>query len=284
MNKSCLICKSSKNRVIFNEFGIDILRCLGCGHVFSSYERKQDYDGYFGCQSLKQEEYFWWNKARQKMYHNFCSKFIAGKSGKLLDVGCGMGYFVKYLSSFSPSWQVFGYEISQQAVEYTQDKLGLKNIFCGRVEKSDFEKKSFDIITLWDVLEHLSNPDVMLSYLNSILKDEGMLFIHTPNINIQLLKAKLKKFFFGLRENLHYLEAKDHLNIYSPKTIKILLNRSGFNRIKFIHLEPIQSVSGSKNRILKFVKNLWSCWARLLFYLTLGKINLDNLFVLARKH
>jgi len=179
--KSCLICGGSKNKVVFREFGIDILRCLNCGHIFSSYQQKQDYSDYFKGVSLNPEEQFWWNEAHRDMYNDFCNKFLVGKSGKLLDVGCGLGYFIKHISQseFSKSWQVFGYEISKEAIDYAKYKLNLDNVFCGRIEKSGFVGKSFDIITLWDVIEHLSAPDSMLSYLNSILKDDGMLFIHT---------------------------------------------------------------------------------------------------------
>ena len=282
MNKSCIVCEGSENKVVFQEFGIDILKCTTCGHVFSSYDASQNYDGYFGAERVDSENQFWFNEAHERMYEDFCHRFVGGKSGKLLDVGCGLGYFVKRVSDFS-SWQVFGCEISKQAVDFAKTKLGLPNIFCGRVEDSKFSQKSFDIITLWDVIEHIPNPDPLLSHLSLLLKDDGMLFLHTPNVTVQLPKAKMKKYLNGMREGIHYLEAKDHINIYSENTIQRILHRSGYNNVKFIHLNPIQSVSGSKNQFLKFLKNLWFYSSVTFFYMTLGRINLDNLFVLARK-
>lgn len=281
MNKRCTVCGDSNNKVIFEEFDIDILRCQNCEHVFSSYDTDQFYDGYFGDQ-VGSEEQFWWNEAHEKMYADFCNRFIVGKSGKLLDVGCGLGYFVRKISSF-PNWQAFGYEISKAAVQFAQNKLGLDNIFCGKVEGSNFPKNYFDIITLWDVIEHIPNPDPLLSYLSSILKDDGILFIHTPNVQIQLPKARITKFLRGMNPRVHYLEARDHVNIYSMNTIGIVLCRNGLNKIRFIHLHPIQSFSGSRNPLLKFAKNGLFYFSKILFTIAFGKINLDNLFIVASK-
>ncbi len=278
----CVICGNDSNhKTIFNEFGVNILKCKNCGHIFSSYEREQNYGGYYD-EVIRDEDHFWWDQAHKKMYNDFCRMFIKGKSGKLLDVGCGLGYFVKKISSL-PNWEAIGYEISEPAANYAKNNLGLKNIFCGRVEDSGFPQKYFNIITLWDVIEHIPNPAPLLAYLGTILRDDGVLFIHTPNIQVQLPKAKIKKLLFGEKEGRHYLEAKDHINVYSAKTIEVLLKQVRFSKVKFIHLHPIQSVSGSKSGLLRTAKNLWFYFSVILFKVTLGKVNIDNLFVVAEK-
>jgi len=279
--EKCIICGSSKSKIIFKEFDADVLKCQNCGHVFSSYQVNQNYNNYFG-EKIESENQFWWDESHRKMHNDFCDKFIVGEKGRLLDVGCGLGYFIKKVSAF-PNWQVFGYEISPAAAEFAKNKLELNNIFCGLVEESDFLKEYFDIITLWDVIEHIPEPRPLLIYLLSILKDNGILFIHTPNIKIQLPKAKIKKFIKGMNPEEHYLEARDHINIYSAQTIKKVLNDNGFLKIKFIHLHPIQSVAGSKNEILKLIKNFWFYFSRILSIMTFGKINIDNLFIIAKK-
>jgi 2-polyprenyl-3-methyl-5-hydroxy-6-metoxy-1,4-benzoquinol methylase len=282
MTKRCIVCNGSDHRVVFQEFGIDILKCSSCGHVFSSHVASQDYDGYFGADRVESEDQFWWNEAHGRMYEDFCRRFVAGKGGKLLDVGCGLGYFIQWMSGYS-SWQVFGYEISRQAVDFARSKLMLQNVFCGRVEDSRFTEKSFDIITLWDVIEHIPDPSPLLSYLSSLLTSEGMLFLHTPNVKVQLPKAKLKRLLKGMQSNIHYLEARDHINIYSTKTIAQVLRRNGYSNVRFLHLKPIQGVSGSKNRFLRLLKNSWFHSSVALSYVSWGRVNLDNLFVLAKK-
>jgi len=280
--RTCLICNNNRFKVVFNEFGIDILRCKDCGHVFSSYVLDQNYDKYFGDDIFTTDDLEWWDIAHKDMYDSFCRKYIENKSGRLLDVGCGLGFFVKRVGEYS-SWEVYGYEIAGSAVDYARDVLKLDNIFNGRVEGSNFPSNHFDLITMWDVIEHLPQPDIMLSYLYGILKPDGILFLHTPNVVIQLAKARLKRLMRGMRAEVHYLEPKDHMHIYSMKTITRLLNRNGFNRLKFTHLDPIQSVSGSRKRQLVFAKNLWYGASKTLFQLSFGRLNFDNLFIEAVK-
>lgn len=281
MRAKCIICGSLNSKVIFEEFQVDILRCKDCKHVFSSYLADPHYDGYFG-EKITSEDQFWWDEAHRKMYEDFCRRFIVGRAGKLLDVGCGLGYFVKKVSSY-PGWQAIGYEISKAAVEFATTRLNLRHVFCGKVEESDFPGKHFDIISLWDVIEHIPDPHSLLAYLLSILKDAGFLFIHTPNVWVQLPKAWLKTFGRGMKPGTHYLEAKDHINIYSPRTMRRVLRRSGFRRVEFVHLRPIQGVAGSKNEWLILMKNAWFYSSVVVHWLSMGGFNMDNLFVVARK-
>jgi len=215
------------------------------------------------------------------MYGDFCRRFIVGKRGRLLDVGCGLGYFVRTVAAY-PGWEVDGYEISRWAVDFAHTRLGLANVRCGRVEESDFAVGTFDVITLWDVIEHVPDPDPLLSYLASRLKSTGLLFMHTPNIRVQLPKARLKKAIMGMQPDTPYLEARDHVNIYSMRTLRAVLERNGFGDIRFTHLRPVQSVAGSRSGLLKVAKNAWFHAAVAVYGLTLGRVNLDNLFVTAR--
>ena len=282
MNTTCIVCKGRENKAVFREHEVDMLRCLKCGHVFSSWDTDQNYEAFWGEGSIESEDQFWWNEAHASMYGDFCRAFIEGKRGKLLDVGCGLGYFVKRAGECA-GWDAYGYEISPHAVEFAREKLGLENVCAGRVEDSPLATASFDIITLWDVVEHIPDPEPLLSYLLTLLKPGGILFLHTPNINAQLPKARLKKLIRGMRADLHYIEAKDHVNIYSMKTMAQILHRNGYSDFEFIHLKPVQSVSGSKSRLLKLAKNIWFHSSVALHRITFGAVNFDNLFVIARK-
>ncbi|NQT21326.1 MAG: methyltransferase domain-containing protein [Planctomycetes bacterium] len=216
------------------------------------------------------------------MYTDFCQRFVDGKAGRLLDVGCGLGFFLEKVSGF-PQWDAFGCEVSRPAVEFARTKLGLANIICGRIEKTDLPEGSFDIITLWDVIEHIPQPDQFLSCLMPLLKDDGFLFAHTPNIRIQLPKAKLKKLLSGSNRRLHYLEARDHANIYSRTTLATVLERNGLPHVRFIHLRPISGIAGNSRWLLRGIKNAWFHSAILLDRATFGRLSIDNLFVIAKR-
>lgn len=284
MPSSCIICSSAEAKPVFIEHNIPILRCSHCGHVYSSYTTPPDYDQYFDSNFINNEiDVGWWDDAHHQMYDDFCNRYIVGKSGKLLDVGCGLGYFVRKIVGYD-GWDVYGHEISPHAVEFARTELKLSTIACGRVQDGSYQCGEFDIVTMWDVIEHLSEPDDLLKYINRILKPGGMLFMHTPNSEIQLPKAKLKKLVKGMQPEIHYLEAKDHVNIYAMDGMTTLLERNGFSKVVFRHLHPIQSVAGLRNgSALINVKNLWFQTAKVIFNITGGKINLDNLFVEAVK-
>jgi hypothetical protein len=136
---------------------------------------------------------------------------------------------------------------------------------------------------MWDVIEHILEPDPLLAHCHALLKAGGICFMHTPNVRIQLPKARLKKLVRGMRPGVGYLQARDHLHHYSTHSMRRLLIRHGFSRIDFVHLPPIQSVAGSRSALLRCAKNVWFEVARALAMVSFGRLNLDNLFVVAHK-
>lgn len=276
-NVKCLICGRNSARQIFNDNGIPILRCLGCGHVFSGYDFQNDFAGYYREPLIEPSDQYWWNEARRSLFSDFCRRYLRKRSGRLLDVGCGLGFFIKKASSY-PNWEVTGYEVSPIAVAFARDKLGLSNVHVGRVEDLGLRSGAFDLITLWDVLEHIPEPDKLLIYLRGLLKPNGRLLIHTPNIAFQLPKAYLRH-ALGISD--HLLEAQDHAHMYSQVTLTQLLRRAGFNCFQFIHLRPAQGIAGEHRWWQKALKNIWYYLAVGVAWLTGGRINYDNLSVLA---
>jgi 2-polyprenyl-3-methyl-5-hydroxy-6-metoxy-1,4-benzoquinol methylase len=281
--RPCLICFGIETDTVFVEHGIDIHQCRACGHVSSSYEAEVHYDGYWGEEVPEDHEHaaFYWAEAHGPMYEAFFRRFISGYRGRLLDVGCGLGYFVKAMAEFG-SWEAHGIEISQAAVRYATEGLGLQNVRSGLVQEAGYPDDHFDVVTLWDVIEHLREPDPLLAECRRVLRPEGLLFMHTPNVGVQLPKARLKALLKGMRAGVHYLEARDHLHLYSPDTLTRLATRNGFKEIEFLHLPPIQSVAGSGNPLLRGAKNLWFHTSRALAVLSRGRCNLDNLFAACR--
>ena len=276
----CLLCGGLRHRTIFNEFEVDILQCIDCHHVFSSFVADPHFDGFWG-DEVGNADPFYWSKGRARMHGDFVKSFIAGHSGRLLDMGCGLGYFIKALAPY-PNWEVSGCEISAAAVRYGRETLGLRNVVCSRLEDAEFPRSFFDMITMWDVLEHIPHPDPLLRHCHGLLREGGLCFIRTPNVVAQLMRARLRKLAFGMRPELAYLMARDHMHHYSAVSIRHLLERNGFAVVKFMHLHPIQSKAD--NAVTYAAKNMCFETLKALAMLSGGSLNLDNLFVLARKH
>jgi hypothetical protein len=138
---------------------------------------------------------------------------------------------------------------------------------------------------MWDVLDHILRPDPLLGQCHALLKSDGMLFIRTPNVATQLLRARIMTAVGGTRPDKGYLQGNDHPHHYSMRSIRALLERNGFVNVTFIHLHPIGSESGIGWRaaLAGPIKNTGFHILRALAVCSGGRLNFDNLFVVARK-
>ncbi|GBF50198.1 methylase/methyltransferase [Leptospira ryugenii] len=281
--KNCILCGSTQTKEVFVEHGVPIWQCQNCGHVYSSYEQAEHYDGYWGEES-QEYDLQWWDHAHRPVYQDFIQKFLTKKEGSLLDVGCGLGFFVKSVLEAKPGWKAVGYEISESAVQYARKINKMETVHAGLVQNSGLGKETFDVITLWDVIEHIPKPHDLLKYLYTLLKPGGVLFLQTPNFPIQLFKANLKVKWKGMKEGVNYLEAKDHVNNYKMHTLAKLGEQCGFKNPKFSVLKPILSVAGFKSKMAVYIKLAYYYITKYIFFLSFGKLNWNNtLFVTLEK-
>ena len=136
--------------------------------------------------------------------------------GNLLDVGCGAGFFLNYANS--KGWDVNGIDLLDEYIQFAKEKLMIKNVHCLSLEKAHFDEKFFDVVTLWDLIEHLPKPLQELKKINRLLKPGGHLAIWTPNVKNSIF---MKQHWTG------YITYQ-HLYFFSLKTLGQLLKRAGF--------------------------------------------------------
>lgn len=162
-------------------------------------------------------------------------------SGKILDIGCATGVFLNSMKKHG--WECYGVEPSDFASDYAINRFDL-NVFHGYLEDGLFENNVFDVITLWDVFEHLPEPVETLHIISKILKPGGLLVINTPNANSWERKI-FRKYWVGWEVPRHY-------HIFTPKTITELLSNSGFNVISLISFTG--AFSGVSNSLGFWIK------------------------------
>ena len=136
--------------------------------------------------------------------------------GRLLDVGCGNGdylYELKWLG-----WQCWGTEISEQSADCVRSR-GL-DVQVGELADLDYPPESFDVITLWHVIEHLHHPVKTLQKIRELLKPGGMFLMGTPNV-----ESTWATLFGRYWDGLHL---PFHLWLFSPETISKALLGIGF--------------------------------------------------------
>jgi 2-polyprenyl-3-methyl-5-hydroxy-6-metoxy-1,4-benzoquinol methylase len=100
------------------------------------------------------------------------------KSGRLMDLGCGLGYFLNGINK-SGFYNAVGVDISNDAIAFVKDKFGLDVAHENKLDT--FEKNSFDIITQWHVLEHVHDLENRMKQLKHLLAAKGTMYIAVPN-------------------------------------------------------------------------------------------------------
>lgn len=139
-----------------------------------------------------------------------------GKDRKILDFGCANGIFLKFLNFVGiDKHNLFGCDISRQMLE--EARIHTKNLFHTS-EIENYQNK-FDLVTLWDVLEHIINPKEYLERIAKSLKPKGKLLIQTPNYGVLAEK-------FG-EDFAHYL-VLEHINLFSRTAAVNLIESVGF--------------------------------------------------------
>jgi 2-polyprenyl-3-methyl-5-hydroxy-6-metoxy-1,4-benzoquinol methylase len=200
---------------------IDVFRCLHCGLIFAGemqgneelikHYSDQYFEPYLKTESIHLEKRF---KKRIDEIRQYAFP------GTLLDVGCGAGFFLKLAAE--TGYATEGVELSPYAAKYARQKLGLR-VFQGELSDARFARESFDIITLWHILEHVHDPGTFLGQVNGLLKKNGLLAVEVPNIGSLSARAA------GVKWEL--MAPKEHFYYFNENTIKRYLENSGFNVI-----------------------------------------------------
>ena len=141
------------------------------------------------------------------------------KQGLLLDIGCGTGSFLAYMAQHT-HLEVTGTEINERNVAFIKNNYSFP-VYLGDLQQLAFPKEHFDVITMWDVIEHLPNPKELLTEIHKILKPNGYLVIRVPNGNSFDFKL-FGKYWAGVDAPRHYL-------IYTKQTLSVFLENSGFS-------------------------------------------------------
>ncbi|MBC8495531.1 class I SAM-dependent methyltransferase [archaeon] len=138
------------------------------------------------------------------------------KSGSLLDIGCGKGYFLN--EAKKKGFQVQGVEISKPARNFGVEKLGLQ-IYNGTIE--DFKpNKKYDIITMYDLIEHLPNSLTSLKKVTSLLKENGLLIVETPNFDsVYRQLSPFTRFWSGYNQF--------HIVFFNPRSASYIMKKAG---------------------------------------------------------
>jgi len=150
---------------------------------------------------------------------------------RLLDIGCGEGFFLFSASKFG--YTTKGVEPSEDAAAYARKEFGL-DVEAKPFEELRFPENHFDVVTLWQVLEHMLYPLIVLEEVHRILKPGGMVVITTPDI--EGIPARILKKRWWCITRLH-------INQFSTRTLTNILKNAGFTNMTAVsYKESISSL------------------------------------------
>jgi len=227
---SCLVCQSKEYETVYTLREDPYLRRLGlqttpvskvlcreCGLIYSQpqleeSELKQLYA------SLRQsdmpaEEHLWWKERQAQEDFEWVRPYL-GARGSVLDIGCSEGSFLRMFQKHG--WQPCGIEPSSFG-RFGRARYGL-DVREGLFEEIDLDEHSFDLVAALRVLEHIANPREFLSRIDSLLKQEGLLYLEVPNV-------------WNPRHHLREFLGAQHLRLFSKETLLLFLAQMGFEPV-----------------------------------------------------
>jgi 2-polyprenyl-3-methyl-5-hydroxy-6-metoxy-1,4-benzoquinol methylase len=219
LREACPVCSGAHLRQLPGYSHASLTRCRGCGLTFSDRlpsdsELSEHYDDY---------GHAWFDSPITRIrYRELLTSFDRyRKTNRLFDLGCGAGFFLD--EARSAGWEVYGNEFSQHAIKMARAK-GL-DVLEGAITHDAFPPGTFDVVTAFEVFEHLRDPTEVSNIIAHLLRPGGLLYCTTPNFNA--LSRRL------LRARWSVIEYPEHLVYYTPRTIKRWLERDGFavNRV-----------------------------------------------------
>jgi 2-polyprenyl-3-methyl-5-hydroxy-6-metoxy-1,4-benzoquinol methylase len=223
----CNLCGTHDSLPLHVNCSLNIVRCRACGLVFvnpqPTLEALREYHA--AGELMSQDGWSsYFNHSQEQICELWKERFADVRRSKqasnvsLLDVGAGYGDFLHYASK--EGWQVSGFEFSPAVAKISREKYGI-SLAVGDLFEMPFAKQSFDVITMWHVLEHLANPMAALRRLFQLLRPGGVLVLEVPNLNCLVRKS----YRVPMTVNLH-------LYHFSRETLSSLASAAGFKVLR----------------------------------------------------
>lgn len=230
---SCPLCGGAEATRVLRAGPREMARCRQCGLVYRNPRPSvAELTEGFAEDAAKAEEEEWLGERRGRNFRRFLDEW-AGPPGRLLDVGCGYGWFLEMAKAHG--WEVVGVDRSPEAVRHARERLGV-DARCGELGAFRFPDGAFGLVTLWNVLEFVPDPVGFLREIHRVLEPGGTLFIRTQNYFFQRLAFVLTGWL--RRPDRPYRTFVFHLSSFSSVPLRLLLRRTGFVALRVTNSTP----------------------------------------------
>lgn len=245
---ACDLCGADEPELLFEKENFRHVHCRRCGMVYVTprlrgiiERQKVFYDVLArysdGIEELVAKEY---SGNRKRSLRREAAKYLSYRTtGHILDIGCGLGGFLRAASE--QGWEYpEGIEIAPQTAEYVGRYFAVQT---QPLEELHYEADHFDVVRANNVIEHLPSPKAMVRAVHRILRPGGLFAFSTPNFDSVSVKL------WG--RDWPYIGGDNHVYLFGPKTLTRLLEGNGFRvirvRTKGIHLRLKDHTSGASH-------------------------------------
>ncbi|HPM29490.1 MAG TPA: class I SAM-dependent methyltransferase [Chryseolinea sp.] len=234
---ACLLCSSPSLQALTGYEKDYLVKCSSCSFVFcqrkpTTDELKAHYALYPRANTI--------SEITLKRYDELLNAFEPyRKTNNIIDVGCGDGFFLE--AAKKREWNVFGTEFTPEAIEVCERK-GIQ-MTMSPLNPNYYNPDFFDVITSFEVIEHINTPNQELNSFSSILRNGGLVYVTTPNFNSisrNILKSKW-----------NMIQYPEHLSYYTVPTLSSLFRKNNFKKINIsttgISINRLRASSHSEN-------------------------------------
>ncbi len=243
----CNNCSSLESKPFLKTKKFSAVMCGDCSLVYVNAREKVENKGdYFGDTIiLKNIEYY--KRFREQAFNRALAVLeqLRPDKGKILDIGSSFGWFLHAASQ--KGWQVVGLEPSKTSIAEMKKSYNYE-VVNAPVDNLEKISQTFDVVTLWNVLEHLPNPSGVLKSIYGKLNKDGVLAIAVPNLNglitrIIIFVHKLTGSTFNKELNSLYQSDNPFMHVYhfSEKTLRQTLEKNGFEVAKIVKQDIIDT-------------------------------------------
>ena len=229
--QNCPICNNKEFKTLFLKNGFQIRECLYCSLIYASprpakeflkryYEDSETYNYFQKCILPETEKFRKEHILKPKL--DIVERY-SKRGRRILDVGCASGHFLELAKK--SGWNCYGVEPNRNVIDSLKRTFGNQKIFNTSIENLEIGK-TFDVITMWELIEHVQNPLEIFKKINSLLNDDGILVLSTPNSEGFDMVT--------LNELSDVYMPPSHINFFNSKSICYALKKSGFKKIKIV--------------------------------------------------
>lgn len=217
----CKIC-GGESLYKYSVRGCELSECSKCGFVqMTDSENPAPYDygrSYFVNNKYQDKTTLKKEYGRRK---KMLRKYVPVR-GHILDAGCATGDFVDYIGH---TYYAVGYDVSVDAITIGRKKFSHAGRHLFEIKEFERLTAKYDAICMWDVIEHLSEPDKIAEWLRDKLKPHGYLFISTPNIGAPFAKI--------LKGKWPFMTPPEHLSFFTRKAFSELADRLNMDIVEW---------------------------------------------------